>query len=564
MKISLKIFKIVVFFALFSNFYSCQENEILIENENQTYHLKTSRISIKQVLNEINTAEIKEKLHNRNFDFSVNNSLLRPSDSEVYFIKKEKDDELTSYILHLNSYSQLRPYFLKLIITKNNNETERMGYIKYIPTSPTTTLDMATFSGKVQILDTAFEINASSVYQNGVLQQSKYDNSVSNRIICTDEIVITEVKCSRTGSHGVGGTCYDSNYNPIPSDAYYMISLFTRCTGDRTTPTQIIEDYANGNNGGALSVNVGLALAENFANTQLTPEQKLIYYSNPSIVEYLANNVIVVPVPNYNPLLGGDSTMVVIKPEAEEFIMKCIEQMMQNPNVFNSITSFLIEKQIDDSQLDPCHKNVFQQIKNTTNNDFAKVLAKLGDTNTVYNTNMISAVAPDGGIGQTIRNSAFNYTIYISTDYSDKTKLMIASTMLHEFAHAYFFSLIDDCYLQYNCVLLSTFPELWEFYVSHSKSQYPSNPDLHHEAIANSYVNAIASALQEYQPGLPQQVYDDMAWAGLNNTPIFDTKFPVGNPNRERILNRGSVEQSGYPVAQGTPQEQINYGQPCN
>lgn len=46
--------------------------------------------------------------------------------------------------------------------------------------------------------------------------------------------------------------------------------------------------------------------------------------------------------------------------------------------------------------------------------------------------------------------------------------------------------------------------------------------------IRNSYVNAIASALQEYQPGLPQQVYDDMAWAGLNNTPIFDTKFPVG------------------------------------
>lgn len=82
--------------------------------------------------------------------------------------------------------------------------------------------------------------------------------------------------------------------------------------------------------------------------------------------------------------------------------------------------------------------------------------------------------------------------------------------------------------------------------------------------IATDYVNAIASALQEYQPGLPQQVYDDLAWAGLEDTTIFNTLHPVGSSSRQRILNRKAAEQTGHPIGQGTPQEQTNYGQPCN
>ena len=71
--------------------------------------------------------------------------------------------------------------------------------------------------------------------------------------------------------------------------------------------------------------------------------------------------------------------------------------------------------------------------------------------------------------------------------------------------------------------------------------------------MATDYVNAIAAGLQEYQPGLQQQVYQDLAWGGLIEAPIFNTLYPVGNPNRQRILNRFSCEQSGHPVEQGTP-----------
>jgi hypothetical protein len=84
-------------------------------------------------------------------------------------------------------------------------------------------------------------------------------------------------------------------------------------------------------------------------------------------------------------------------------------------------------------------------------------------------------------------------------------------------------------------------------------------------------VDGIARALQEYQTGIPvatgaspQQIYSDLAWAGLNGTPVFETKFPVGNPNRQRILNRGACEQNGTPIGQGTPNQQNPIGQTCN
>ncbi|MCZ8297127.1 MAG: hypothetical protein O9297_07905 [Flavobacterium sp.] len=247
-------------------------------------------------------------------------------------------------------------------------------------------------------------------------------------------------------------------------------------------------------------------------------------------------------------------------------IKEIISQIVLSQYTFTSIKPFLIEKQIDATQLDPCSSGVFQQVKNTTNNDFVTLLAKLDANGSVYNTTIKTETLPNGNTNPaaTIRTSAYNYTIYISPEYEGKTKLFIASLQLHELLHAYFLSLIDDCFIQNNCQLLATFPELWEYYVSVCDNQYPSNQLSHHEQIANKYVSAIANALQEFQPGLPQQVYDDLAWSGLEGTNVFNTLHPIGSSSRQRILNRKAAEQSGHPIAEGTPQEQINYGQPCN
>ena len=250
--------------------------------------------------------------------------------------------------------------------------------------------------------------------------------------------------------------------------------------------------------------------------------------------------------------------------DALDFVNEIINQIILNPNLFTSIKPFLIEKQIGDSQLNPCVKGVFQQIENTTNNDFAKVLAKLGADGSVYNTTMISAVAPSGAPAQTVWNSPFNYTIYISTDYEDKTKLFIATSMLHELVHAYFMSLFDD-YNNGNPPNPNAYNDFAILFQKFVDKTYPGSNDVaHHEQMAIDYVNAIASALQEYQPGLSQQVYLDLAWGGLSDAPIFNNTPSLTANDRTRILNRYEAEQRNLSIGEGTPNAQSPVSQPCN
>ena len=268
--------------------------------------------------------------------------------------------------------------------------------------------------------------------------------------------------------------------------------------------------------------------------------------------------------------------------ESTIFANHIIIKMNQNPTLFTSIKPFLIEKNIDDSQLDPCSKGVFQQVKTTTNCDFANVLAKLNANNTDYNTTMITAHNNDNNGNQvdspanTIKNSPYNYTIYVNPNYAGKTKLFIASLMFHEIIHAYFLSIVDDYKANpnnnQNLYNLNSFASIFQAYCD---KKYPpasgTAANIHHLEMANHYVDAIARALQEFQTGIPvvtgaspQQIYNDLAWGGLNGTPVFDATYPIGNPNRQRILNRVACEQNGTPIGQGTLFQQNPIGQPCN
>jgi hypothetical protein len=214
-----------------------------------------------------------------------------------------------------------------------------------------------------------------------------------------------------------------------------------------------------------------------------------------------------------------------------------------------------IEENIDYSQLDACLKAVFEKLKNASNSDIVSILNRLG-ANSIYNVNMV--MKPATTYAATQRISKNNYEIRVDRDrHTDGTTLFKATALIHEVIHAYFLSIVDGN------ASISTFPELFEAYV---KKTYPNPDDADHKVMADKYVDAMASALQEYDSNkaVPYQVYKDLAWGGLSAAPIFDKTFPPGSDESNRILNRYKAESSGHAVGQGTPNVQTPVGKPCN
>lgn len=324
MKKNMKIFKLIALFTLFSALYSCHNDDASISQiqNNLDTGLTTKKVTLSQVLAKVNNQKIREKVINENTKFTqnltnINNSYNRMVIPDSIYTMIEYNDN-TSFLLPLNSYSIENPYFLKLAINIDQNQQESFGILKYIPTSPTTSLDLKTFTGIMQVLDIDEEVRAMATFVDGIPTNTNQPNA-NARMICYDMVVVTAVNCGLRGNHAPGVACNDGVVR-----GHYSITTQTICNFVPSTPflTQVIEDS---NYDGTSSVNVGMALADNFANTQLTPEQKLIYDLNPSIREYLANNVIIVPHPNYNPVLGGEPNMAIIKPEAEQFVLELID-----------------------------------------------------------------------------------------------------------------------------------------------------------------------------------------------------------------------------------------------
>ena len=223
-----------------------------------------------------------------------------------------------------------------------------------------------------------------------------------------------------------------------------------------------------------------------------------------------------------------------------------------------------IEDKIEDSKLDPCPKGVMEQLKNATNADIGKVLVKLG-ASSIYTVNIV--MKPALTYAETQKISKYNYEIRVDRDrYIGGTKLFKASALIHELIHAYFLSIIDDYNYTQSTVLPTHFPELFEAYVLKTYPNSNDKQDAQHKVMADKYVAAMASALQEYDanPTVSYQVYEDLAWGGLSAAPIFVETYPPGSAGNIRIKNRYAAESAGFTVGSGTPQAQTPVGKPCN
>lgn len=223
-----------------------------------------------------------------------------------------------------------------------------------------------------------------------------------------------------------------------------------------------------------------------------------------------------------------------------------------------------IEDNIDDTQLDPCPKEVMDQLKSATNADIASIMKKLG-ANSIYTVNMV--MEPAATYAETQRISKNNYVIRVDrTSSTDGTKLFKATALIHEVIHAYFLSIVDDYNNYPTNAPMADFPTLFEAYVKKTYPNSNSTIDAQHKEMADKYVDAMASALQEYDANyiVPYQVYKDLAWGGLRDAPVFNATFPPGSAERIRITNRYNAESTGHSVGDGTPNAQTPVGKPCN
>ncbi|RTZ08146.1 hypothetical protein EKL98_02175 [Flavobacterium bomense] len=566
-------------------FTSCTE-ELYDEAIATQFKITSQKIPLQEVVSEINTVQIQIFAKNNARPEFTAEKQQKTKENNTNFIKIIKKDDYTTYSLLLNNYSKEKPFFSFLIITKKET-VEKAGIAKFTPTNPIAVFDEKTFTGTFQIFDIYHTVIVQTQFTNGVAQNGrKTSKNTAKSNSCTTNVTTIVHNCTNGGNHAPGVKCGDNLIN----DGYYEFLITTTCNSAPainyiSAPDAFAGQSATSGSGNSLSFNNEVL---SFLY-QLTEEEYAVVVANPLLVKYLeqynvsvesrefAYRVIYSVIYNKENMNFFNETIQYQidqnwSQESADFAQEMRIRKFDNPTVFNSITPFLIEKNIDDALLDPCSKDVFQKIKNTTNCDFANVFAKLGADNSIYNTTIktehnsvmvngqLQQVTTPANTGRTTLGTKYNYTMYVNPDYNGKSKLFIAALLLHEMAHAYFFSLVDD----YNMGATNSFNELPILFNAAVVNQFPIGPDLHHEEIANSYVNAIAAALQEFQPGFPQQVYDDLAWGGLYGTSIFDTLLPVGNPNRERIINRYACEQTGNPQGLGTTNQQNPMGQPCN
>lgn len=564
MNTKIKFLARLLVLTLFSTFISCNEELYIIKDQHNG--LDKNKISLVQFKNETNIVKVEPILSVPIKTSISSKSNFQFSDFVIDTLAVKKiisDNNKTTYtfrIYPLSAVAQPNEIY-NLVYRKVNNIWETsIFYLKMFPkidnkqkifekieriyggkvsnslNSKTSSLEMCSFETVSVHCD-------GSCGREGYLQCDGFSCPTGQ---CLQRTVTYE-SCASGGGSGGGGTSDPGNTSGSgggASDPYaYSPNYYDN-------PVYDDPNYINAVKRSYVWANLGDAAQGFFASNQ-----ENLNYFNETIQYQIDNNWL---------------------PESYDFAQETRSRKFENSTVFNSITPFLIEKNINATNLNPCPKGVFEKLKNTTNCDIAEVLAKLDANKSVYNTTIKSEVPSNGNPATTFQTSRFNYTIQISTDYAGKTKLFIANSLIHELVHAYFLSIVDDYKSNpnnnQNLYNLNSFPSLFQAYCD---KKYPPAPgmseNLHHLEMANYYVDAIARALQEFQTGIPvaagtspQQIYSDLAWGGLNGTPVFDATYPVGNQNRQRIINRAACEQNGWAIGAGTPNEQTPIGDPCN
>ena len=220
-----------------------------------------------------------------------------------------------------------------------------------------------------------------------------------------------------------------------------------------------------------------------------------------------------------------------------------------------------ILEQIDDSNLNDCHSNLVEILKNLENGIVGEMIQKLAGTNsTSYNWrldyDMPKGSNPDATASTDPVATSNSITTHINRNrVNNSTDLSMARTLTHEAIHAF---LAYQYRYDYSTNNLN-YTTLLDNYAD----EFNSNAnDTHHILfLKENLIDPISSTLQEYGENLgynlPYQYYRDMAYGGLYNTSATNNVFENLVPNQsdtDRIKNRISAETDNQNVNGVKPQ----------
>lgn len=538
---------------------SCStEEEILETKASKKNYITSEKVSIENVLRVLKNPIILEHTENLN-NYSLKNIAERSNNkSNVYFTKIVKGNEYTTYQLLLNSYSTKNPYFMYYVITYDGI-TEKVGYLKYIPNSPTYILDIAIFSGKIQMLDLHKKIKLEISLING---QPKTTETIQTQRTNDDCITSPSIVTHYCGSnlHLPGQTCTH------PIKAYYEVKFNTICTYssayDNSTPvpTVIMENLDNSFGGGSPFTVDFITSFE----AQLTPRQKQWWDSYNNVTKKQE----IISFLNQNPTDEGRnfSLEMINAMRANLGLNIDVDASFKSPfNIDKStITDATDEgkkfnKLYDALKTSPEFKNLFIDIFDENN---SRINVKLEIADRVYEDNdtskpEVNATTSEDPVTKNLTIKISKQILIVGTTKS-QTNIENAKTILHECIHAYLFSKAAN-------------PTVGTNFVKILNTMYPT-PNEQHDFMYGKMIPTMQKVLGEIRDLVTTEpkrtileaytmytktnpltstpfnwldFYKYISLSGLNETSCFKVDFPKDTDARSLLnqyINAGKIE----------------------
>lgn len=485
-------------------------------------------------------------------------------------------NEIKSYSILVNNEfeSNEDKYIENLHVVKIDDQIKPF-LVKYNATDDAKEFNINNFTGKIQIATLNSTASADLYYENGLPKfgLSTFDECVQFGFIDLD--------CILSGMGALGMESFTICFNcSTPSNAPPI--NFNTAPPSNTTNTNPTVNGTNPN-----QPNSGNSTGGNQLNTTqpivVVPNVPLLI-ANPPAIDCEVNNTVTIKNQFYNLLpdnlklcmhskLGlyqaladylssqineeivNNITRKVIIPDALLLAKEIANEMCGNAAPFTSITPFIIEKQIDDTNLDPCTKGILNKLKQ--NHAIAKIIARFDNPQTPFTINfsqipnLINPQTNSSVYGLfSGTNQNYNYNIQLNANNFNNngaTSIGKAATIIHEIIHALIGSVI-----QYNGTPLNTdninFPEVWNSYLNiETGSSTPED----HTFMGNNYVNIIGSALQEFATNtplnvgqVPDQLYLDLAWGGIYFPGNNNFNSVLTGIDKARIFSRKTAEMT--------------------